>query len=261
MQLLATATESSTPFAPAPQPVPSLPLGSVVQEAWEDHGTLQWELRLSQPAKVKGFVGLAVVGYVTGPQPSERQLVLIQPVAKFDTDSGAVVGIARGVEWWEPGTSLYCKVGNTGRAAGVVRREHAIVKVIKLNVRDEVRFCALFIHPPQPPANPPPEHPDDSPPVLKSGINETPTRGVELSDANVGQLSVRQRNQLRSVMQPQNVAGMFPEDLKRVRRCTVRELIIPLNDGKCAPIAVKQQHVSPEEADAVQVEVKKLAGR
>ena len=36
---------------------------------------------------------------------------------------------------------------------------------------------------------------------------------------------------------------------------------IPLIDEECAPIAVKQQHFSPEEADAVQLKVKKLADR
>ncbi|CAN0495502.1 unnamed protein product, partial [Laminaria digitata] len=86
-------------------------------------------------------------------------------------------------------------------------------------------------------------------------------RGVELSDANVGQLSVGQKNQLRSVLQPQNVAGLFPEDPKRVRSCTVSELRISLIDEECTPIAAKQQRFLPEEADAVQLEVKKLADR
>ena len=74
-------------------------------------------------------------------------MVLIQPVEKYDTDSGAVVGMARGVQWWEPGTPLYCKVVNTGRAAVVVRGGHPMVKVIALDVRDDDRFRALFVHP------------------------------------------------------------------------------------------------------------------
>ena len=148
MQPLATATDSSTPLAP----VPSLPLCSVGQAAWKDDRTLQWELWLSLHVNVEGFVGLAVEGYVRGSQPSERQLVLIQPVAKYDTDSGA----ARGVQWWEPGTPLYCRVVNTGRAAGVVRSGHAIAKAIALNVRDEGRFRALFIHHPRPQLTRPP---------------------------------------------------------------------------------------------------------
>ena len=72
-------------------------------------------------------------------------MVLIQPVEKYDTDSGAVVGMARGVQWWEPGTPLYCKVVSTGRAAVVVRGGHPMAKVIALYVRDEDRFRTLFV--------------------------------------------------------------------------------------------------------------------
>ena len=57
-------------------------------------------------------------------------------------------------------------------------------------MRDEDRFRTVFVHPLPPPANPFPEPTDDPLPVLESGSDETPTRGVELSDANVGQLSV-----------------------------------------------------------------------
>ena len=253
--------DNNPPSLPSPAPVPSLPVCSVGQAAWEDDGTLQWEFRLQQAVEVAGFVGVVVEGYVHGPQPSERQLVLIQPVAKYDTDSGAIVGMARGVHWWEPGNPLYCKIVNTGRAAVVVRSGHPIAKVIALNVRDEDRFRELFVHPPPPPANPVPEPADEPPPVSKADTSEAPTRGVDLSDANLGQLSVRQKNQLTNVLRPKNVAGLFPEDPKRVRACKVRELRIPLIDEGCVPIAAKQQRFSPEEADAVQSEVGKLADR
>ena len=55
--------------------------------------------------------------------------------------------MTRGVQWWEPGTPLYCKMVNTDRAAVVVRSGHPIAKVIALNVRDDDRFRALFVHP------------------------------------------------------------------------------------------------------------------
>ena len=64
---------------------------------------------------------------------------------------------------------------------------------------------------------------------------------------------------MMSVLKPLNVAGLFPEDTKRVRACTVRVLRIPLVDEECAPIARKQQHFSPEQADAIQREVMYLA--
>ena len=113
-------------FTPASAPpiAPPMPACSVGQAAWDDDGTLQWELQLLRRVEAARLVGIPVEEYVTGSQPSERQLVLIQPVGKYDTDSGAVVGMARGVQWWEPGTPLYCKVVNTGRAAVAVRSGH-----------------------------------------------------------------------------------------------------------------------------------------
>ena len=69
-----------------------------------------------------------------------------------------------------------------------------------------------------------------------------------------------QKNRLTGALQPQNMAGLFSEDMKRVRTCTVRELRIPLVDEECEPIAAKQQRFSPEQADAIQREVKQLAG-
>ena len=183
---------------------------SVGQAAWEDDGRLQWEFRLSRQVEVGEFVGVAVEEYVQGPQPNERQLVLIQPVEKYDTGSGAVVGMARRVQWWEPGTPLYCKVVNTGRAPAVVRSGHPIAKVIALNVRDEDRFRSSFVHLPNPPANPLPESTDYPPPVLESSSNESPARGVELSDTNVGKLNVCHHNGMEGVLGPQNDAGLFP---------------------------------------------------
>ena len=181
-------------------------------------------------------------------------------MAKCDTDSGAVVGIARGVQWWEPGTPSYCKMVNTGRAAGVVRCGHLIAKVIALNVRDDDRFRTLFVHPLPPSLTRLKSPADDPPPIPDSGNNETPTRGVVLSDANIGRLSVSQKNRLMSALQPQTVAGLFPEDTKRVRACTMRELRIPLIDEECEPIAAKQQRFSPEQADAIQREETQLTG-
>ena len=69
-----------------------------------------------------------------------------------------------------------------------------------------------------------------------------------------------QKNQLKSALKPQNAAGLFSEDAKRVWACTVRVLRITLIDEECAPIAANQQRFLPEQADAIQRAVKKLAG-
>ena len=135
------------PSLPGVEPdIPELPVCSLGQVTWEDDRTLQWELRLVVNAEVAGFVEKAVEAYVHGPQPSEKQLVMIQPSETFDTDRGAAVGLARGVQWWKSAPPLYCKVVNTGPDPGVVGTGHPIAKVIALDVRDVDRFRALFIH-------------------------------------------------------------------------------------------------------------------
>lgn len=48
--------------------------------------------------------------------------MMVQPVEKYDVEQGAEVGIAREVQWWEPGTHFYSKIVNTGSSAGKVTK-------------------------------------------------------------------------------------------------------------------------------------------
>ena len=166
------STDDPTPPACISTDTLPLPACSIGQAAREDDGTLQWEWGLAKPAEVDGFVGIAVA-YVHGPQPSERQLVMIQPVAKYDRQWSNCCHGSGSVQWWEPGTSLLCKVVNTGRAAAVVRSGHRIAKVIALNVRDDDRFRSLFLH--YTLNNPTPEPPDEIPPTQSSDSGQTST--------------------------------------------------------------------------------------
>lgn len=94
---LATPSNTDDPvFPPTPHVSQVPPLGNA---AWEDDRTLQWDLRLAEEAVVPGFVRQALECHVTGPQPKERQLVVVQPMDRCDTEKGAVVGFARGVQW------------------------------------------------------------------------------------------------------------------------------------------------------------------
>lgn len=139
------------------------------------------------------------------------------------------------VQWWDLDTPLYRKVVNTGRATVVVRSGHWIAKIIALNVRDDDRFRARFVHPPSL------THSRSRPtsPRLPSTRTMRNPRPV-LADANIGQLSVGEKNQLMSVLKLQNFAGLFPEDAKSVADCTGKVLRIYLADERCAPIAAKQ---------------------
>ena len=60
---------------------------------------MQWRVHLVEPVSVSGFVSRACAGAVRGPHPQCRQLVLVLPTEKFDTDKGAILGAAKGVQW------------------------------------------------------------------------------------------------------------------------------------------------------------------
>ena len=73
---------------------------------WKDDGTLQWETRPARQTVVPGFVSVQVDAYAKGAQPQDRQLVMVEPKASYDMETGAELGIARGAQWWYPGTPL-----------------------------------------------------------------------------------------------------------------------------------------------------------
>lgn len=58
-------------------------------------------------------------------------------------------------------------------------------------------------------------------------------------------------------LRPQNVAGLFPNDAKRVLTYTEITWLFSLTIEKFSPIAVNQQRFSPDQADAIQREAKK----
>ena len=77
----------------------------------------------------------------------------------------------------------------------------------------------------------------------------------------MGQLNGDQKQRLHHVLRPNIVLGLFPEDTKAARACTVRELQIPLIDEDAPPtIAFKQQRFLPEQADTIQ-RISTIAGR
>ena len=61
---------------------------------------------------MRGFVSVQAEVFVTGPQPQDRQLVLVIPTQPFDMELGATVGIATGVQWEYLSNLLQRKVVN-----------------------------------------------------------------------------------------------------------------------------------------------------
>lgn len=76
--------------------------------------------------------------------PQKRQLVIIEPIADFDLDREAQVGLARGVQWWTPRTPLACKVVNKTKAPRRICKDIVVAKVIALNTSDRERMQTLL---------------------------------------------------------------------------------------------------------------------
>lgn len=116
------------------------------------------------------FVGTAVEGYVIGPLPNESYLVLVQPVETYDVEKRAIVGITRGIQWWEPGTPFYNKVVNTGSETGKISNGHPVGKVIALNASDPDRFQSSV---------------DPAPVDHQHSETSAPTHGINILLANM----------------------------------------------------------------------------
>ena len=59
---------------------------------------------------VPGFVSVQVDAYAKGAQLQDRQLVVLEPKASYDMETGAELGSASGAQWWYPGTPLQYNV-------------------------------------------------------------------------------------------------------------------------------------------------------
>ncbi|CAM9898702.1 unnamed protein product [Choristocarpus tenellus] len=69
---------------------------------------------------------------------------MIEPLAEYNLELGNVVGVARGVQWWNPGTPIYCKLVNTCSKPSSVQAGLPVAKAIALNTKDIERVVALF---------------------------------------------------------------------------------------------------------------------
>ena len=81
--------------------------------AWEDDSTLEWDVYLNNGnTSTEGYVSRVREGYAVGPMPQDKQLAIILPKEAYDLGKTAMVGVARGVIWWKPGTPVACKLVN-----------------------------------------------------------------------------------------------------------------------------------------------------
>lgn len=150
--------------------------------------------------------------------------MLIEPRTAFDLDHEPQVGVPRGVPRRYPQLLILCKVVNTTKRPHLLRRGRVVAKVVALNVRDRERLRSLLV--------------PDSGKTLKSIVEEgetgststqplsessetkvkymTEPRGVDLSEANMGQLGSAQKYQLLALLSDFNEVGLFAVDPKQV---------------------------------------------
>ena len=208
---------------------------------WDDDSTLQWNVRLVDDTEIKesgplpGFTSIIVECFATGPMPQDRQLVLTLPTEKYDMEHGALVGVARGTQWWDPGMPVRCKIVNGGNSFAKLVRGHSVAHMIAVNTRDTERFYSLVDSSPST-LDPRAPSPEQLRPTKPATLEHQPHEQVRVEDANCGQLSVRQRAHLDSLLHHFISGGLFPTDLKRLSACVDGELSLPLMDESCTPV-------------------------
>ena len=248
---------SPAPARSAPAALPDLP--TYTEIAWEDESTLEWDLfHVPEETTVPGFTSSAIETAAMGPQPQDRQLVLVLPTERFDLSKGNSWGVARGVMWWTPGSPVYCKAVNGSPSDCTVVGRTKVAHMIALNVRDRPRFESLFDRTPctmDPPMPEPPLPPAPSPPPPPASPE------ARVSTANLGTLGKLQKQQLVDVLVAFIQDGLFPIDPKRVPACIDGELELPLINEFCNPYAAKQRRFSPEERRMIRAEIQKLLDR
>ncbi|CAB1099718.1 unnamed protein product [Ectocarpus sp. CCAP 1310/34] len=250
---LLTATPENAPAVPAvPTEVPSYE-----DVVWEDDTSFEWDVRqVPETTGVEGFTTRAVEAAAVGPQPQDRQLVMVLPTKRFDLEQGAVVGVARAVMWWVPGSPASCKLVNRSKEKVAVEGSRVIARMAALSVRDKPAFDSLFDTAPSA-ADPPvaprePRAPSPSPPDGES------IPRVRVEDANLWTLGSLKKQQLINVLATFIENGLFPIDKKRVPACINGELKLPLINECCTPFAAKQRRFSPEERHMIRSEIQQL---
>ena len=103
-------------------------------KAWENGSTLEWDVYLSNDGiSADGDVSKAVRGYAVVPMSQDKQLAVILPKEGHDLGKTAMVGVARGVRWWKPGTPVTCKLINWGNETAKVSNSTPIAHIFASN--------------------------------------------------------------------------------------------------------------------------------
>ena len=155
---------------------------------------------------------------------------------------------------------VQCKIVNRGNSFAKIGRGPPVAYMIAENTRDTQRFNSLF--------DSGPSTIDPSAPSLEQLRPPKPTtpehqthEQVRVEDAICGQLGVKERAHLDSLLHHFITGGLFPTDPKRVPACVNGELSLPLIDESCTPVAEKQRHFLPQEISMIREEIHMLNDR
>ena len=136
--LIASLTDSiATTVVDAPQRTSQ----SHEDMAWEDDSTLEWDVYLNNgDTSTEGYVSKVVREYAVGPMPQDKQLPIILPIEAYDLGKTEMVGVARGIIWWKPGTPVVCKLVTRSNEPAKVSNSTPIAHMIALNSKNAHGF-------------------------------------------------------------------------------------------------------------------------
>ena len=144
--------------------------------AWEDGASLRWPMILAHRAEMAGRVSAEVDASLPGPQPHTAQLLVVLPLKPFDLDGDTSIGVAKGVQWWAPGTAPKIKLVNRSTAPKAIARGTQVATAFATNC-DDLERMLLLKEPapapsPTPPAAAPPVQPEKEPDDQAIRVNE-----------------------------------------------------------------------------------------
>ena len=118
---------------------------SLDRAVWEDKGTLDWVLRMSNGvSSLPGETSVQVDARVKDPESQLRLVVIIEPREKFNLKRGIDIGVPRGIQWWEPRNPLKCKIMNAATTPISISKEVPVATAYSANDVDIPRTQSLL---------------------------------------------------------------------------------------------------------------------
>ena len=224
--------------------------------AWEDDGTLQWRVFLTDTTDIPGGVSVEIDARVEGPLPNAKTLMLVFPVSPFDLEGDGKLGIAKGVQWWSPGSAPKVKITNRSSARDTINGKVQVARAFAVNCHDVERMLLI--------KQPIVENERTPSPVRGPNPDQDRSqddRGVKVSEAKVGQLGPEARKRLMTLLEKFNVKKLFPGDAKVVEIKHGRKVALPLKDENVTPIACKAQRWNPHMSDILMKQINPMIER